>query len=209
MDFLIQAANETTQNGGSILGWFSWVPDWLRIAATILTGGLATYIVKQRVERIKLKRALKSEIRGMNGIETCKDTMNSRGKPSASTEDYLKPKEMPPTESIPTLVFESNVNNIGLLKSDDIQKVVQFYTKALNYKGIISSVRADDDIPEVDQNELWDEIEDLANERKSLFGKDWLEDDSVNDYSVDDDATDGDSVNDDPTEADPLEDSRD
>lgn len=183
MDILIQAANATAQgsssNGGALATLLAWIPNWLPIAATVLTGGLATYMVRQRVERNKLLKALKSEIRGMTGIETCKNTMNSRGKPSASTEDYLKPKEMPPTESIPTLVFEANVGRIGLLKSEEIQKVVQFYTRVLNYKGIISSVRANNDLPEVDQNELWDEIDDLANERNSLFGEDWLGENST------------------------------
>ncbi|UTF52787.1 hypothetical protein [Natronosalvus rutilus] len=179
MDLLIQAVNETaganSSNFESLADSIAWIPNWLRIAVTVLSGGLATYLVRQQVERKKLLRALKSEIRGMSGIETCKDTMNARGKPSASTEDYLKPKEMPPTESIPTLVFESNVDNIGLLKPNDIQKIVGFYTKVLNYKGIISSVRSGDSIPEVDQNELWDEIEDLADDRNSLFGEGWLD----------------------------------
>lgn len=189
MDILIQAVNDTAQNGGSGSGLFAWIPNWLRIAATVLTGGLATYLVKQRVERIKLLRALKSEIRGMNGIETCKDTMNSRDMPSASSADYLKPKEMPPTESIPTLVFEANVDNIGTLKSDEIQKIVQFYTKVLNYKGTISSVRAGEDVPEADQNELWEEIEDLADERNSLFGENWLDDSSTMNSSEADERT--------------------
>lgn len=175
MSIIAQAANQSVSDG-ALLSTLSWIPNWLRIAATVLTGGLITYLVRQLIERRKLKKALKSEIRQMHGINTCKTTMESRKKPSTSSGDYLLAKEVPPPESIPTLVFEKNIGNIGLLKSDEIQNIVEFYTKVLSYKGIISSIRAGEDVPEADQNELWEEIETLARDRETLFDEGWLDD---------------------------------
>jgi len=149
-------------------------PEWFYIAATLFSGGVGAYLVRQLVERIKLTRSLRNEISGMRGLELCSNAMSSRDrKPS---EEPLQPSEIPSPGTIPTQIYESNVARIGLLKSDDMEEIIDFYTEVIYYKSLMEDLRNGNDVPEPDQVEFYDSISDLSNKRKTLFGENWLDD---------------------------------
>ncbi|WP_155118224.1 hypothetical protein [Halorubrum sp. T3] len=152
----------------------SGFPEWLKIAATVVGSGFGAYILRQWFERVKLRRALKSEIRRMEGLEVCANSMSDRKKPSASVD--IAPKEVPQEGSIPTRVYENNLQRLGLLSPESINKIVEFYSDVLRYKSTISRIRKGEDVPEPDQNALYEDINDVEETRQNLFGKDWLED---------------------------------
>lgn len=152
------------------------VPEWFQLAVTLFSGGVGAYLVRQFVERIKLKKAIQAEVGGMDGLISCKRALRNReAKPS---ERAITPKEVPSPGTIPTQVYEANIDRIGLLKSEDLGKVVRFYTDVLYYKTIIGDIREGNEVPEPDQNDLYDSIAVLEERRQSLFGDGWLEDDS-------------------------------
>lgn len=154
-----------------------WIPDWLRIAAVLLSGGVVTYLIRLWVGRVKLKRALKTEIRGMTGIKECSKTMSGREKPSSSTGAGIQAKDMPSNESIPTQIYDENIQDLGLLGSGDLECIVEFYTKVKRHKSTISAIRAGEEVPEPDMNDLWEDIEELETQRQELFGKGWIKND--------------------------------
>lgn len=149
------------------------IPSWLPVAATLLSGGLAVYVARQLWERHKLRAALKTEIRSMKGLETCSAAMKSR-KRSPSNEP-LKPSEVPPSGTIPTMIYESNIGRLGLLKSDNLTDIVEFYSQTLHHKAIIDAIRQDQNVPEPDQEDLYDSITALEQQRQQLFGDAWME----------------------------------
>jgi hypothetical protein len=152
----------------------SGLPEWLKIAATVVGSGLGAYLLRQWIERVKLKKALKSEIRRMEGLKKCANSMSDREKPSASVD--IAPKEVPQEDSIPTRVYENNLQRLGLLSSGDINKIVEFYSDVLRYKSTISRIRTGEDVPEPDQNALYDNINTVEKKRQNLFGEDWIDD---------------------------------
>jgi hypothetical protein len=148
------------------------VPAWLSVAGTLLSGGLVAYAVRQFWSGYKLKKALKTEIESMKGLESCKNSMKSRQ--SSPSDKPLSPSDVPPEGSIPTTIYEENVGRLGLLRRGDLQKIVDFYSDVLRYKSIIIAVRKGEDIPEPDQDDLYDSIASLESRRQSLFGEGWM-----------------------------------
>jgi len=169
----------TTENNWCVS---TTVPAWISIAATLLGGGILAYAVRQVWSGHKLKKALKAEIQSMKGLKNCKNSMNSRK--SSPSDKPLSPPDVPPAGSIPTTIYESNVDRLGLLCRQDLTDVVGFYSDVLRYKAIITAVRSGEEIPEADQKDLYDSISSLEHRRQSLFGKSWIpetEDDGTTD----------------------------
>lgn len=149
------------------------VPAWLSVAGTLLSGGLVAYAVRQVWSGHKLKKSLKSEIESMKGLENCKNSMNSRQ--SAPSDKPLSPSDVPPEGSIPTTIYEANVERLGLLRRSDLQKIVEFYSDVLHYKATITAIRSGEDLPEPDQKDFYNSIASLESRRQSLFGDRWMD----------------------------------
>lgn len=145
----------------------------MSVAGTLLSGGLVAYAARQVWSGHKLKKALKTEIESMKGLENCKNSMNSRQSPPS--DKPLSPSDVPPEGSIPTTIYEANVGRLGLLRRGDLQKIVKFYSDVLRYKSTITAVRSGEDIPEPDQDDLYDSIAELESRRQSLFGEEWMD----------------------------------
>jgi hypothetical protein len=61
------------------------------------------------------------------------------------------------------------------LKSDELEKIVRFYTDVLYYKSIMDDIRSGQHVPEPDQNDLYDSISELEERRQALYGDGWLD----------------------------------
>lgn len=151
------------------------VPEWVSIAVTLLSGGIVAYGIRQFWSGYKLKKALKSEIHSMKGLENCMNSMVSRQ--TSPSNKPLTPSDVPPVGSIPTNIYEANIGQLGLLRRGDLSKIVEFYSDVLRYKAIIASVRAGEDIPEADENDFYTSIQSLEERRQSLFGENWMQGD--------------------------------
>lgn len=152
----------------------SSVPPWISFAATLLSGGVIAYIIRQIWTGIKLKRAIKAEISSMRGLKNCSDSMAARGSSPSSSD--ITPSEVPPAGTIPTIIYEANVSRIGVLRWKYLSRVVKFYSDTLHYKSIINAIRSEEEVPEADQRDLYNSIGELEEKRQSLFGKGWLDD---------------------------------
>lgn len=132
----------------------------LGIFATLLSG-VIVYLFRQHWERKKLKKALKTELEHMSGLEECADSLDRASLP-------LNEDEIPPGDSISTAVYDGNAARLGLLKSDELTDVVEFYSELVRYKGIMNSLR-DGDVPEADESDLHDSIGEVEEKRKDLI----------------------------------------
>lgn len=93
----------------------------------------------------------------------------------SSSNEPLKPSEVPPSGTIPTIIYESNIGRLGLLKSSELTDIVEFYTQVLHHKAIIDAIRQDQNVPEPDQEDLYDSITTLEHQRQHLFCDDWID----------------------------------
>lgn len=108
----------------------------------------------------------------MNGLKNCKDSMNFRRSPPSDKE--LVPSDVPPEGSIPTIIYELNVERLGLLRRNDLKTMVEFYSDVLRYKAIVAAIRAGEEVPEPDQKALYESVGGLEDRRQSLFGDGWI-----------------------------------
>lgn len=131
---------------------------------------MIVYAARQFWERKKLRRALLTEVEQMEGLEECANQMN-RIDPPPRRE--LQPDDVPAGGTIPTVIYESNAGNIGLLKGtlgkDELESVVSFYSKVLRYKSIINDIRADGKTSHADQEDLYDSIDEIASQRAQIM----------------------------------------
>ncbi|MEZ3144991.1 hypothetical protein [Halobaculum sp. MBLA0143] len=153
----------TTGPSGSII-------DVLTVLATLAAGGIAVY-ARYRLKKYRIEKGIKSEIAQMEGVKRCKSMMEERDRSPTDTD--LEPSELPPPQSMPTNIYESNTDKIGMMSN--VERVISFYTELLRYKAIIKRVREGEEVPKADQEDLYDRIGSLEDERQGLFGDGWVE----------------------------------
>ena len=132
----------------------------LGIFATLLSG-VVVYAVRQHYERRKLEKALRTELEHMTGLEECADSLERSSSP-------LNPDEVPPGQSISTSVYDANAARLGLLNSEDLTEVVEFYSKLARYKAVMDSVRSGE-VLEADEDDLCDSIGEVESKRQTLI----------------------------------------
>jgi len=144
---------------------------FLLIASVIgVPGSYFLYKKRRKDSRLKLKRALASELEQMDQIPvTAENLENLSNEPP---ESRLTASLVPPAETFPTTVYEENAPELGLLEEETLDEVVNFYTKLIQHKGIIQGVRSDpEDVPMPDHEKIADEFPELVDRRKSLISK--------------------------------------
>lgn len=155
-----------SSSSGSILPDSTVVGVLLSVLSAVLI-----YSVRQVWEKHKLKRALLTEVEQMTGIEACAEHLETVNEPPGR---QLNPNDMPASGSIPTTVYESSAGKIGLLGSlvrgnSELQNAVEFYSEVLRYKSIMNNISDGNDVPHNDQEDLYDNISDLAENRKWII----------------------------------------
>jgi hypothetical protein len=149
----------------------SGLPDSTLIGIAASVGAaLIIYTARQVWERRKLRKALLAEVEQMKGIKKCADRMREISTDPSSRA--LQPDDVPAPDSIPTVIYENNAGQVGLLGSffdtEELEKVVKFYSKVLRYRSIIRDVR-DGEASGADQEDLYDDIREVSNERNQIM----------------------------------------
>jgi hypothetical protein len=147
---------------------------WVLWTGGLVLSGFVVYRLRQRRERKKLLSALKEEVRAMNAIDDCSDYVSGLNKPPPNQR--LNPSDVPSSSSIPTLVYQENIDRLGLLKTEDLNGVVNFYTKVMYTKQLMDKIRGDTEAPIDDHETLVDSIKEIDRERNELFGENWMDD---------------------------------
>jgi len=131
---------------------------------------MVVYAARQSWERRKLRRALLTEVEQMEGLGDCSDQMDRIDPPPGR---QIKPDDVPASGTIPTVVYESNAGNIGLLRGyfakDELEPVVRFYSKVLRYKSIINEIRSEGETSDAGQEDLYESIGDIAEQQKEII----------------------------------------
>jgi len=144
---------------------------FLLIASVIgVFGSYSLYKKRRRDSRVKLKRALATELEQMDQIPVTADNLQNLS--NEPPESRLTSSSVPPAETFPTTIYEENAKELGSLEEDTLDEVVNFYTKLIQYKGIIQGVRRDhEDVPMPDHEKIADEFPELVDRRESLISQ--------------------------------------
>lgn len=89
-------------------------------ALATLVSGFGVYFKRKRDKRERLRIALIQEIDGM------------KGPIKGYSQAMQKMNGLPETDIITTTIYESNADKIGLLSEEEVKKVTNFYTHAMN-----------------------------------------------------------------------------
>lgn len=135
---------------------------------------ILVYFARQIWEKRKLRRALLTEVQQMEGVKDCADQMERVDEPPGR---QLQPDDVPAGNSIPTVVYETSANKIGLLGgifnslrgTSELENAVKFYSQVLRYKAIINSISNGEKVSHTDQEDLYDKIGDLAEWRQRII----------------------------------------
>ena len=168
----------TAQSNGTVVGQSSSagsLPNSTLVGVLVsFASAILVYFARQTWEKRKLKRALLTEIEQMDGIKDCADQMNRINEPPGR---QLRADDVPAGNSIPTVVYETSANRIGLLGGlfgsirgkSELENAVKFYSKVLRYKAIITSISNGSDVSNTDQEDLYDEIHALSQWRQRII----------------------------------------
>lgn len=138
-----------------------------------IVAALIVYFARQWWEKRKLRRALLTEVKQMEGIEDCAERIGEISEDPSSRP--LDPSDVPSPNEIPTVIYESNAGRIGLLGSflfsGELKEVVEFYSRVLRFKSVIADVK-NDEVSDTDQEDLYDEIGSLSSDRDEIIDED-------------------------------------
>lgn len=168
---IVQSNETIVAQSGSTGG----LPDSTIVGVLVsFVSAILVYSARQVWEKRKLRRALLTEIKQMEGIGDCADQMNRIDEPPGR---QLQPNDVPAANSIPTVVYEMSANRIGLLGGvlntirgrPELENAVEFYSRVLRYKAIVNSISNDEEVSNTDQEDLYDEIQGLSEWRQRII----------------------------------------
>lgn len=102
-------------DSGTFLGLF--IP-----ASAGVLGSFALYKKRQRDERRRLRKAIKSELEGMEFFKNWPESVG---------------KTVPKYDVLATTLYERNADSLGILSDEENERIVEFYTRAKVVQGII------------------------------------------------------------------------
>jgi len=146
------------------------LPDSTAVGVVLsIIAAIVVYSIRQYWEKKKLKRALIQEVSQMEGIEKCANHMEQIDPPAHD----ISPDDVPAAASIPTTVYESSAQKIGLLggllSGEELEQAIEFYSEVLRYRGIIAKIGDGQDVSDSDLEDLYDSISDLAERRSEII----------------------------------------
>lgn len=161
-----QAGNSFLANlqSGAILGF----------AATLI-GSFGVWYLSRLNRRKRLRRAIVAELQKqeekIGRIVESLDTDGPIDEDKESNEYKIEASDLPPSGSIPTVIYQSNASNIGELPSEEVDDIVDYYSALQTQKAIIEAIRNDDEVLTADKRDLHQDMPDLDSKRNDLKNK--------------------------------------
>lgn len=144
---------------------------WIGFVVTIITT-FGLLIIRWWRRRLKLRRSLIAELEQQDlqsVIEPLQSAEATTNTGSSQDPPPVDPSELPPAGTLPTHIYESNASNLGILSSDEVTDVVEYYSTLLTQKAIIESIRTGGETITPDQKELRDTLPGLEVDRTELI----------------------------------------
>lgn len=144
---------------------------WIGFVVTLITT-FGLLIIRWWRRRVKLRRSLIAELEQQDlqsviePLQSAEATTNAGG---SQDPPPVEPSELPPAGTLPTHIYESKAGNLGILSSDEVTDIVEYYSTLLIQKAIIKSIRTDEDAITADQKELRDTMPGLEDDRTDLI----------------------------------------
>jgi len=128
---------------------------WIGFIGTLF-GSFGLLYLRRQHRRSSLRTALIGELKHLDRITEVSEALQS--KHEDSLDEKISASEIPPAGVFPTSVYESNLGSVGLLKEEEVNQVVSFYSTLISCKSIIQAINDGGDLPMADHTELYDNI---------------------------------------------------
>lgn len=144
---------------------------WIGFVVTLITT-FGLLLIRWWRRRVKLRRSLIAELEQQDlqsviePLQSAETTTNAGG---LQDPPSVEPSELPPAGTLPTHIYESNAGNLGILSSEEVTDIVEYYSTLLTQKVIIEFIRTDEDAITADQKELRDTMPGLEDDRTDLI----------------------------------------
>ena len=132
-----------------------------------LVGSIGVYVSQQRSRRKKLRKSIRAELTNMDGLGRCATSMDDVSNPPPA--ERLARSKVPAGRSIPTTVYETSAQEIGILSEEEVGDITSFYSKLLRYKSIMDSIHSEGKVAMPDHEELHEKIGSVESQRKELL----------------------------------------
>ena len=146
----------------------------LGFAATLI-GSFGVWYLSRLNRRKRLRRAIVAELQKqekiMGRILESLDTDDPIDESRESNEYEVETSDLPPADSIPTVIYQSNASNIGELPSEEVDDIVDYYSALQTQKATIEAIRNEDEVLTADKRDLHQGIPDLNSKRNDLKDK--------------------------------------
>lgn len=146
---------------GAILGFF----------ATLLSSFGLLYL-RRKHRRDRLRRTAIAELKkqDLGRIVESLQTDEASDVDIENSENYpIEPSDLPPADSIPTIIYEANAGNLGTLPEKEVTKIVEYYSSLLVLKSIIRAIRNEDSVLSADKKELYEKLPAMETDKEQLL----------------------------------------
>lgn len=167
------------QVGDSIIGDVQ-VGALLGFSATLLAAFGVWYLDK-RNRRKRLRKALIAELEKQDErFGRIVESLEADSAVGSDDNGYeVEPSDLPPADSLPTTIYESNASNLGELSSEEVEAVVNYYATLQTQKATIRAIREDEIMLTADKKDLHEDMPKLDRSRDNLIstleGNSWRE----------------------------------
>lgn len=155
----------------------------LLISAIIGVGGsYKLYMLRERRRRERIENGIRTEIEEMDCIASLQaDLESSDAEPPT---ERIPAGSLPNANEIPTIIFESNADEISRLDQETASSIISFYSDVQVYKELIADIKADEEraqsgdledddyqVPIDRHKELYDNRGELEKQRQEILKK--------------------------------------
>jgi hypothetical protein len=146
----------------------------LGFAATLI-GSFGVWYLSRLNRRKRLRRAIVAELQKqeekIGRIVESLETDGPIDEDEESNEYEIKASDLPPSGSIPTVIYQSNASNIGELPSEKVDDIVDYYSALQTQKATIEAIRNEEQVLTADKRDLHQDMPDLDSKRIDLKNK--------------------------------------
>jgi hypothetical protein len=146
----------------------------LGFAATLI-GSFGVWYLSRLNRRKRLRKAIVAELQKQEEkIGRIVESLNTEGPidgDKESNEYEIEASDLPPSGSIPTMIYQSNASNIGELPTEEVEDIVDYYSALQTQKATIEAIRNEEQVLTADKRDLHQDMPKLDSKRNTLKNK--------------------------------------
>jgi len=141
----------------------------LFLPAMIAVGGsFGLYFYRQYRQRKRVKTAIFTEINNMADLSEFQSDIDNLQEGNKPPNGDLDENITPTPESVPTVNYENQTNQLTLLNEEEYRLVVELYSLLMQYKPVLQNIHSGDGASMKNQEDLCDDLGSIVDKKEKL-----------------------------------------